>query len=139
MPNRPGVPITSLIPRFLPCLILLTAAQGAGGESAMHFANADDMAKQEGEPWLRDYREAVSAFQQGEDVPDAIAEFNYLAHNGSGAAALRLCAIYAFGIKNEVNPMSGLFWCGKAYQAGYPPARMIRQQLFLEYWREYEG
>ena len=103
-----------------------------------HFSVADERAQEEGEPWLDIYQDAAQSFSQGDDVANAIAELNYLAYQGSAAAAIRLCAIYAYGVKNPVNPMSGLFWCGKALQAGYVPANQVRRELYIKHWREYE-
>lgn len=126
-----------MVKALLVALILLPVWASAGGFKD-HFSVADQAAEAEGAPWIESYRRAVSAFGSKKSAPDAIAEFNYLAFDGSVASAIRLCAIYAHGVKSEVNPIAGLFWCGKAYDAGYKDAGRVRHSLFIKYWPEYE-
>ncbi|MFN3712039.1 MAG: hypothetical protein ACK4SX_00115 [Alcanivoracaceae bacterium] len=101
-----------------------------------HFRAADRIVKSEGQPGRRDYQRASRQFDKGKQVPKALSELNYLGYDGSVAAAIRLCAIYADGIRNEVNPGAGLYWCGRANRAGYTPAGSIMQRLFDQYWPE---
>lgn len=122
---------------FAAVFVFIPVLAGAGGYED-HFSVANKAAEKEGAPWIEAYRQAVKMFRRGERAPEAIAEFNYLALDGSIAAAIRLCTIYAYGVKNEVKPVGGLFWCGKAYDAGYKPAGRTRHQLFMEYWPEYK-
>lgn len=128
----------ALLGRFVFALLMVPGLAGAA-EYHTHFAVADEAARSQGAPWIEDYRAAVRSFETSEDTYPAIAEFNYLALDGSMAAAIRLCAIYAYGVESEVNPIAGLFWCGKAYEAGYSAAGGIRRDLFLTYWPHYEG
>lgn len=123
---------------FLAALFFLPALAGAA-DYKKHFIVANKVAKAEGEPWIDEYRTNTKDFERGKDPSAAIAEFNYLAFDGSVASSIRLCAIYAYGVESEVNPIAGLFWCGKAYEAGYKAAESIRRELFLKHWPEYEG
>jgi hypothetical protein len=108
------------------------------GDYRVHFQAADSQAKQESRAVRRDYRKATRLFDRGKQVPVALSELNYLGYDGSVAAAIRLCAIYAYGVRNEVNLGAGLHWCSRASRAGYAPAGPIVQYLFDRCWQDVE-
>lgn len=125
--------------RIVLSALLMLPALAVAADYKKHFSVANKVAKAEGEPWVDEYSSAVKDFERGEDASSAIAEFNYLGFEGSVASSIRLCVIYAYGVESKVNPIAGLFWCGKAYEAGYKAANSIRRELFIKHWPEYEG
>lgn len=136
-------PLSKIAALLLACgLITLSGSLTAQTSKPLdHFHAADQIAKSEPAQWQQSYRLADQLFGKGENprqVNEALKELEYIAYDGSQAASIRLCAIYAYGIGLNVNPGSGIFWCRQSAMRGYRPGAGITVELFETYWQDIE-
>jgi TPR repeat protein len=121
-------------------LLFSHAASAVPVDHHIHLAAADNMVRSEPQQWQHLYHHATTLLNQadGSGVSRALAEYQYLALEGSGAAATRLCWMQAYGIGISPRPIDAMFWCQRSARAGYAPAAALQQYLFQTYWKEWD-